>query len=39
MPFLDVIRSEDVTGHVTALALTAVHKFLAYDMIGKLADV
>ena len=36
MPFLDVIRSEDVTGHVTGLALTAVHKFLAYDMIGKL---
>jgi len=33
MPFLDVIRSEDVTGHVTGLALTAVHKFLAYDMI------
>ena len=36
MPFLDVIRSEDVTGHVTGLALTAVHEFLAYDMIGKL---
>jgi len=33
MPFLDVIRSEDVTGHVTGLALTAVNKFLAYDMI------
>ena len=35
MPFLDVIRSEDVTGHVTGLALTAVNKFLAYDMIGR----
>ena len=35
MPFLDVIRSEDVTGHVTGLALTAVNKFLAYDMIGE----
>jgi len=33
MPFLDVIRSEDVTGYVTGLALTAVNKFLAYDMI------
>ena len=28
-------RSEDVTGHVTTLALSAVHKFLAYDMIGE----
>ena len=33
MPFLDVIRSEDVTGHVTGLALSAVHKFLSYDLI------
>jgi len=33
MPFLDVIRSEDVTGHVTGLALTSVNKFLAYDLI------
>ena len=36
MPFLDVIRSEDVTGHVTGLALTAVNKFLAYEMIGEI---
>ena len=34
MPFLDVIRSEDVTGHVTGLALAAVHKFLSYDLIS-----
>ena len=33
MPFLDVIRSEDVTGHVTGLALTSVNKFLSYDLI------
>ena len=33
MPFLDVIRSEDVTGYVTGLALSAVHKFLSYDLI------
>ena len=33
MPFLDVIRSEDVTGHVTALAINSVNKFLSYDLI------
>ena len=33
MPFLDVIRSEDVTGHVTGVALSSVHKFLSYDLL------
>ncbi len=32
-PFLDVIRSESVTGPVTGLALAAVNKFLAYDLL------
>ena len=26
-------RSEDVTGHVTGLALTSVNKFLSYDLL------
>ena len=26
-------RSEDVTGHVTALAINSVNKFLSYDLI------
>ena len=38
MPFLDVIRSEDVTGHVTGLALTSVNKFLSYNMIDESRD-
>ena len=32
-PFLDVIRSEVVTGPVTGLALDAVHKFLSYELL------
>ena len=32
-PFLDVIRSEVVTGPVTGLALDAVHKMLAYELL------
>ena len=32
-PFLDVIRSEVVTGPVTGLALDAVHKILAYELL------
>ena len=32
-PFLDVIRSDVVTGHVTGLALDAVHKFLSYELL------
>eukprot|EP00118_Oscarella_pearsei_P026459 m.309936 g.309936 ORF g.309936 m.309936 type:complete len:1642 (+) comp48637_c0_seq1:73-4998(+) len=32
-PFLDVIRSEDTTGPVTALALSAVNKFLSYGFV------
>ena len=31
-PFLDVIRSEAVTGSVTGLALDSVHKFLSYQV-------
>ena len=27
------VRSEDVTGHVTALAINSVNKFLSYDLI------
>ena len=34
-PFLDVIRSEDTTGPITGVALSAVNKFLSYGMIGK----
>ncbi len=32
-PFLDVIRSDVVTGHVTSLALDAIHKFLSYELL------
>lgn len=32
-PFLDVIRSEETTGPVTSLALSAVNKFLSYGVI------
>lgn len=34
-PFLEVIRSEETTGPVTSLALSAVNKFLSYGLIGK----
>lgn len=33
-PFLEVIRSEDTSGPVTELALSAVFKFLSYGLIG-----
>ncbi|XP_062518371.1 Golgi-specific brefeldin A-resistance guanine nucleotide exchange factor 1-like isoform X2 [Corticium candelabrum] len=32
-PFLDVIRSEDTTGPITGVALSAVNKFLSYGLI------
>ena len=32
-PFLEVIRSDAVTGHVTGLALDAVHKLLSYELL------
>ncbi|XP_057671770.1 Golgi-specific brefeldin A-resistance guanine nucleotide exchange factor 1 [Diorhabda carinulata] len=32
-PFLNVIRSEETTGPVTSLALTAVNKFLSYGLL------
>lgn len=34
-PFLEVIRSEETTGPVTSLALSAVNKFLSYGLIGR----
>lgn len=36
-PFLDVIRSEETTGPITSLALSAVNKFLSYGLIGELS--
>lgn len=33
-PFLEVIKSEDTTGPITSLALSAVNKFLSYGLIG-----
>jgi len=38
-PFLEVIRSEETTGPVTSLALSAVSKFLSYNLIGGLFTV
>ena len=35
-PFLEVIRSEETTGQITSLALSALNKFLSYGLIGKL---
>ncbi|XP_059608620.1 Golgi-specific brefeldin A-resistance guanine nucleotide exchange factor 1 isoform X2 [Phlebotomus argentipes] len=32
-PFLDIIKSEETTGPVTSLALSAVNKFLSYGLI------
>ncbi|XP_015585956.1 Golgi-specific brefeldin A-resistance guanine nucleotide exchange factor 1 [Cephus cinctus] len=32
-PFLEVIRSEETTGPVTSIALSAVHKFISYGLI------
>lgn len=34
-PFLEVIRSEETTGPVTSLALSAVNKIISYGLIGK----
>jgi len=34
-PFLDVIRSEVVTGPVTGLALSSVNKFIAYGLLNE----
>lgn len=34
-PFLEVIRSEETTGQITSLALSAVNKFLSYGLIGR----
>jgi brefeldin A-resistance guanine nucleotide exchange factor 1 len=37
-PFLEVIRSEDTSGPVTELALSAVFKFLSYGLIGNILE-
>lgn len=33
-PFLEIIRSEETTGPVTSLALSAVNKIISYGLIG-----
>lgn len=33
-PFLEIIRSEETTGPVTSLALSAVNKMISYGLIG-----
>lgn len=35
VPFLDIIRSEDTSGPVTALALTSVEKFILNDLVNE----
>lgn len=37
-PFLEVIRSEETTGQITSLALSALNKFLSYGLIGESFD-
>lgn len=34
-PFLEAIRSEETTGPITSISLSAVNKFLSYGLIGK----
>lgn len=34
-PFLEAIRSEETTGPITSIALSAVNKFLSYGLIGE----
>jgi len=33
-PFLEIIRSEETTGPVTSLALSAVNKIISYGLVG-----
>lgn len=33
-PFLEVIRTDETTGAVTSLALSAINKFLSYGLLG-----
>lgn len=35
-PFLEAIRSEETTGQITAIALSAVNKFLSYGLVGRI---
>lgn len=37
-PFLEVIRSEETTGPMTGVALSAVNKFLSYGLLGKISS-
>lgn len=38
-PFLEIIRSEETTGPVTSLALSAVNKMISYNLIGMYPDI
>lgn len=38
-PFLEIVRSEETTGPVTSLALSAVNKMIAYGLIGTINSV
>jgi hypothetical protein len=33
-PFLDVIKSDDITAPITAMALSAIHKFVQCGFLG-----
>lgn len=37
-PFLEIIRSEETTGPVTSLALSAVNKMISYGLVGMYYD-
>ncbi|UJR20526.1 hypothetical protein I4U23_023653 [Adineta vaga] len=37
-PFLDIIRSDEISGPMTCLALNAVNKFLSYGLIDTLSE-
>jgi len=37
-PFLEVIKSEETSGHITALALDAIQKFIAKQFLGPLSS-
>ena len=37
-PFLEIIKSEEITGPVTGMALGSVDKFISYGLIGTSSD-
>lgn len=37
-PFLDVIKSDDITAPITAMALSAIHKFVQCGFLGMRSD-